>query len=198
MHEINFHIPAHEIRFCNRCFPCPCAPQHRVDPGHKLAAAKRFSDIVIGADFQAFHFVLFFILGAKHNNRNRRPLPQPAAGLKPIHPGHNDIQHHQVGCFPFHQFQRFRAVSGLADTNKNTNANAILDWCFAHGARNVQRVPRFLTGLGAYLAMLWAMGLESEIETFADPDRDETGKQLDLSRQPRRVAHSKDKHDGDF
>ena len=36
------------------------------------------------------------------------------------------------------------------------------------------------TGLGAYLVMLWAMGLESEIDGFADPDRDETGKQLDI------------------
>jgi hypothetical protein len=46
--------------------------------------------------------------------------------------------------------------------------------------------------------MLWAMGLESEIDGFADPDRDETGKQLDMSRQPHRVAHSKENHDGDF
>lgn len=54
------------------------------------------------------------------------------------------------------------------------------------------------TGLGAYLAMLWAMGLESEMDTVADPDRDETGKQLDMARQPRRVAHRKEKHDDDF
>lgn len=54
------------------------------------------------------------------------------------------------------------------------------------------------TGLGAYLAMLWAMGLESEINSFLDPDRDETGKQLDIARQPRRVAQRKEKHDDDF
>jgi len=48
------------------------------------------------------------------------------------------------------------------------------------------------------LVILWAMGLESEIDALADPDRDVTGKQLDMSRQPRRVAHSKEKHDGDF
>ena len=46
--------------------------------------------------------------------------------------------------------------------------------------------------------MLWAMGLESEIDALADPDHDQTGKQLDLSRQPRRVAHGKVTHDGDF
>lgn len=54
------------------------------------------------------------------------------------------------------------------------------------------------TGLGAYLAMLWAMGLESEIAWFVDPDRDETGKQLDMTRQPRRVARRRPKPDEDF
>ena len=54
------------------------------------------------------------------------------------------------------------------------------------------------TGLGAFLAMVWAMGLESEIKSFVDPDRDETGKQLEIARQPRRVAHRREKHDDDF
>ncbi len=54
------------------------------------------------------------------------------------------------------------------------------------------------TGLGAYLAILWAMGLESEIDSFLDPDRDETGKQLEIARQPRRVAHRRTRHDDDF
>ena len=54
------------------------------------------------------------------------------------------------------------------------------------------------TGLGAYLAMLWAMGLESEIHTFADPERDDEGKQLEASRAPQRVRHGKAAVDGDF
>jgi DNA-binding XRE family transcriptional regulator len=54
------------------------------------------------------------------------------------------------------------------------------------------------TGLGAYLAMLWAMGLESEILAFADPDRDDEGKQLEASRLPQRVRHGKATVDGDF
>lgn len=54
------------------------------------------------------------------------------------------------------------------------------------------------TGVGAYLAMLWAMGLETDFSLVADPDRDDTGKQLDMARQPRRVAHSRELHDGDF
>lgn len=54
------------------------------------------------------------------------------------------------------------------------------------------------TGLGAYLAILWAMGLESEILAFADPDRDDEGKQLEASRLPQRVRHAKATVDGDF
>lgn len=54
------------------------------------------------------------------------------------------------------------------------------------------------TGLGAYLAMFWAMGLESEIDAIADPERDEEGKQLDLTRLPLRVRHRKAQVDGEF
>ena len=54
------------------------------------------------------------------------------------------------------------------------------------------------TGLGAYLAMLWAMGLESEIQAFADPERDGEGKQLEEARLPQRVRHRKERIDGQF
>ncbi|ASI68659.1 hypothetical protein BA022_08955 [Diaphorobacter nitroreducens] len=54
------------------------------------------------------------------------------------------------------------------------------------------------TGLGAYLAMLWAMGLESEIQAFADPERDEEGKQLEITRLPQRIRHRKENFDGEF
>jgi transcriptional regulator with XRE-family HTH domain len=54
------------------------------------------------------------------------------------------------------------------------------------------------TGFGAYLAMLWAMGLESEIRSLADPERDDEGKQLELARLPQRVRHAKESLDGEF
>lgn len=50
----------------------------------------------------------------------------------------------------------------------------------------------------AYLAVLWAMGLESEIHAFADPERDEEGKQLELTRLPQRVRHSEERLEGEF
>jgi transcriptional regulator with XRE-family HTH domain len=54
------------------------------------------------------------------------------------------------------------------------------------------------TGLGAYLAILWAMGLESEIGAFIDPERDAEGKTLELARLPRRVRPRKEPFDADF
>ena len=54
------------------------------------------------------------------------------------------------------------------------------------------------TGLGAYLAMLWAMGLECEIQAFVDPERDDEGKQLELTRLPQRVRHCKEQLGGEF
>lgn len=54
------------------------------------------------------------------------------------------------------------------------------------------------TGLGAYLALCWAMGLESQIDELLDPERDEVGKQLELARLPKAVRHSKERLDDEF
>lgn len=54
------------------------------------------------------------------------------------------------------------------------------------------------TGLGAYLAMLWAMGLESEFQNLASPERDDEGQQLELGRLPARVRHRTEKVDDEF
>lgn len=54
------------------------------------------------------------------------------------------------------------------------------------------------TGLGAYLAMLWAMGLDAEIDAFADPERDHEGKQLEASRLPQRVRRREAAVDDEF
>jgi transcriptional regulator with XRE-family HTH domain len=55
-----------------------------------------------------------------------------------------------------------------------------------------------MTGLGAYLALVWALGLERELAAFLDPDRDLEGKQLELTRAPQRVRAQTGVRDGDF
>jgi len=44
-----------------------------------------------------------------------------------------------------------------------------------------------MTGIGAYFALIWAMGLESELIKFVDPERDTEGKLLEQARLPQRV-----------
>jgi transcriptional regulator with XRE-family HTH domain len=55
-----------------------------------------------------------------------------------------------------------------------------------------------LTGLGAYLAAIWALGLERELQKLLDPDNDVEGKQLELSRTPRRARVKKGPARADF
>lgn len=55
-----------------------------------------------------------------------------------------------------------------------------------------------LTGLGAYLALIWALGLERETAKFLDPDRDEEGKRLELARTPKRARAKKGSINADF
>lgn len=55
-----------------------------------------------------------------------------------------------------------------------------------------------LTGLGAYLAAIWALGLEREFSTLLDPDSDIEGKQLELSRTPQRARAKRGSARADF
>ena len=44
-----------------------------------------------------------------------------------------------------------------------------------------------MTGIGAYFALIWALGLDNEMTQFMDPERDLEGKQLALAATPKRV-----------
>jgi transcriptional regulator with XRE-family HTH domain len=55
-----------------------------------------------------------------------------------------------------------------------------------------------LTGIGAYLALIWALGLERDLAKLIDPDHDEEGKQLELARTPKRARAKKGSIDADF
>ena len=55
-----------------------------------------------------------------------------------------------------------------------------------------------LTGIGAYLALIWALGLELEVMSLLNPDHDEEGKQRELARTPKRARAKKGSSDADF
>ena len=53
--------------------------------------------------------------------------------------------------------------------------------------------------IGAYLTVLWALGLDRTLEGVAHPDSDTHGKTLEASRRPARVRKSqKSKNEYDF
>lgn len=55
-----------------------------------------------------------------------------------------------------------------------------------------------LTGIGAYLVLIWALGLDRGLAHLLDPDQDEEGKQLELARTPQRARTKKGSTDADF
>lgn len=53
--------------------------------------------------------------------------------------------------------------------------------------------------LGAYVTVLWALGLDMTLDAVAHPDADSHGKTLEASRRPARVRKSqKSKNEYDF
>lgn len=51
------------------------------------------------------------------------------------------------------------------------------------------------TGLGAYVSVLWALGLEDQMEVVAAPDRDAEGTALEASRRGERARPATDLSD---
>ena len=57
---------------------------------------------------------------------------------------------------------------------------------------------KLMTGIGAYFALIWALGLEAELTRFMDPEHDAEGKGLALAATPERVRSKKPDVDNDF
>lgn len=54
-------------------------------------------------------------------------------------------------------------------------------------------------GLGAYVTVLWALGIDKTLDAVAHPDADTHGKTLEASRRPARVRKSQQsKNEYDF
>jgi transcriptional regulator with XRE-family HTH domain len=54
------------------------------------------------------------------------------------------------------------------------------------------------TGIGAYIAVAWAMGLDNSFAGLLKPEDDPEGSALELASLPQRVRHPKADADDDF
>lgn len=78
---------------------------------------------------------------------------------------------------------RVRRRIALRDLAKRAGVN--------HKTAAAVEAGSLLSGIGAYLALIWALGLERDLTKLIDPDHDEEGKQLELARTPRRARAKK-------
>ena len=64
---------------------------------------------------------------------------------------------------------------------------------------NALELGKHGVALGAYVTVLWALGLDKTLERVAHPDADTHGKTLEASRRPARVRKpQKSKNEYDF
>ena len=64
---------------------------------------------------------------------------------------------------------------------------------------NALELGKHGVGIGAYVTVLWALGLDKTLDGVAHPDADTHGKTLEASRRPTRVRKSqKAKSEYDF
>jgi len=76
-------------------------------------------------------------------------------------------------------------VAAKADINRNT--------------LNALELGKPGVALGAYITVLWALGLDKTLDGVAHPDADIHGKTLEASRRPERVRKTrKQKNEYDF
>jgi transcriptional regulator with XRE-family HTH domain len=54
------------------------------------------------------------------------------------------------------------------------------------------------TGIGAYLALAWALGLDNAFSEVLKPEDDHEGSTLEIANLPERVRHPKPGADDDF
>ena len=86
------------------------APEHGADAGDQLARGVGLGDVVVGAELEADHLVDLVVLGADHDHRDARGLPDGAAHLGAGDPGQHQVEQHDVGAVAVELGERGVAV----------------------------------------------------------------------------------------
>ena len=86
------------------------ATQHRFDPGHHLAGAVGFADVVVGAEFEAEQAVDLFDPGRDHDDRHAGEFADLFADVHAVFPRQHQVEQHQIGLLLAHFRYRAEAV----------------------------------------------------------------------------------------
>jgi transcriptional regulator with XRE-family HTH domain len=68
----------------------------------------------------------------------------------------------------------------------------------AYGTARAAESGNIQTGIGAYLALAWAMGLDDAFSEVLKPEDDHEGGTLEIANLPERVRHRKSGANDDF
>ena len=72
-------------------------PERHADPGEQLAGAERLGDVVVGAGVERRDLVPLLAPRREDDDRNGRPLAQPADHVEAVHVGQAEIEDDDVG-----------------------------------------------------------------------------------------------------
>jgi len=86
------------------------AAQDRADAGNQQPLAEWLGDIIVGAHRQAQRFVELVVLAGKEDHRDCALLAQAAQQFEPVHLGHLDVEHREIGRILHQRLQRAFSV----------------------------------------------------------------------------------------
>ncbi len=72
--------------------------EEHLDPGHELPHGKRLAQVVVGAELETENAVELLVpRGQEHDGDRLRQGSQTPAQLESVHPGHDDVEDHEIG-----------------------------------------------------------------------------------------------------
>src|SRR5215472_10249951 len=91
----------------------PRTPEHRANPGQQLAKPERLAHVVVRAQLEPLHAIHLFAASAQHDHGDVDALAaQLTADVPAAHPGHHDVEQHQVRRLAEGQLEPAPAVAG--------------------------------------------------------------------------------------
>ena len=105
--------------------------------------------------------------------------------------------------FPAHVAERIKELGYRVRVARTRRGMSIAEVAAKAGINrntlNALELGKPGVALGAYVTVLWALGLDKTLDAVAHPDADTHGKTLEASRRPARVRKSqKSKNEYDF